>query len=149
MVPNITHITDQKEKTANVFIVTDLENLSDFGFTKEEKEHIGQKNKDKTSLVVIPGIPASKFVRIIDTVSPSNKEKEELRVDGYNLWQTLKKEKQGKITIYDLAGSGSSALALAEGVVLASYSFDKYKTKKDEEEINLMDVYVSAYSQAR
>ena len=145
MVPNIVHIKDQKEKTANVFIVSDIKSLSDFGFSKEETDYIEQKKKkeDKKSLVVIPGIAASRFVKIIETTEPSNKEKEELRVDGYNIWQTLKKEKQEKVTIYDIAGSGTSALTLAEGLVLASYSFDKYKTDK-EDDTKLKDVFVAS-----
>ena len=130
MAPNITHITDQKDKTANIFIVSGIKDLSDFGFTKEELNYVEQKKNDKQTLVVIPGIPAGKFVRIVETTAPSNDEKEELRVDGYNIWQTLKKEKQDKATIYDLAGSKASALAVAEGLALASYSFDKYKTEK-------------------
>ncbi len=143
MVPNIVHIKDQKEKTANVFIVSDIKSLSDFGFSKEETDYIEQKKNDKKSLVVIPGIAASRFVKVIETTEPSNKEKEELRVDGYNIWQTLKKEKQENVTIYDIAGSGTSTLVLAEGLVLASYSFDKYKTDK-EDDSRLKDVFVAS-----
>ncbi len=144
MVPNIIHITDKKENTANVFIVKNINVLSDLGFSKKELDYTEQKKKDKTSLVVISGIPVSKFVIIIDNGEPSDEEKEELRVNGYNIWQTLKKEKQDKVTVYDLAGSGTSVLALVEGIVLASYSFDKYKTENKKEHTKLKDVYVAS-----
>ena len=144
MTPNIVHITDQKEKTANVFITPDINALSDFGFSDEEKEYIKNKKEDKENLIILPSIPASKFVRIVENGSLTDEEKEDLRVDGYSVWQTLKKEKQGKVTIYDLTGSKNATLALAEGLALASYSFDKYKTKDKEKNVHLTDIFIAS-----
>lgn len=144
MIPNIVHITDQKERTANVFITSEIKLLADLGFTKEETAYIEKKKSDEESFIVIHGIPGSRFVKIIDDVRLSNEEKENLRVNGYDLWQTLKKEKQDRVTIYDLAGSKTATLAIAEGLALAAYSFDKYKTGKKNESIRLTDVFIAS-----
>jgi len=144
MAPNIIHITDKKENTANVFISADIKGLSDFGFSAEELKFVEEKMNDKEKLIVLPALPQSKFVRILENTKLTNDEKEELRVDGYNIRQTLKKEKQTSVSIYDIAGSKDAALALAEGTALASYSFSKYKTEKKDEEANITDIYVAS-----
>jgi leucyl aminopeptidase len=144
MLPNIVHITDQRENAANVFITSDINVLSDFGFSTEELKFIEEKSNDKQALVTLPGLAHNKFVKIIKDTDPENEEKEELRIDGYNVCQALAKEKQSRVTIYDVAGSKASSLAIAEGLALASYSFNKYKTEDKDQEKKLTDIFIAS-----
>ena len=143
MTTKIIHITDKKEGVANLFIVEDTGILSDFGFSEAELDYIKERDENKDTFIQLQELGKSKYVRLLKELPVTNEGKEELRKDGHNLWASLKKEKNEEVTVFDLAGTKESTLALVEGLVLASYSFDKYKTKKDGE-VYLKEVQVAS-----
>ena len=144
MVPKITHITDKKGKAVDLFLVRDLNVLTDFGFSADELKFIENKNNKKESFVPLPGLDKNKYVKIIKDDGITDEGKEELRKDGYTLWNLLKKDKKEEITVFDLAGEKQGTLALTEGLVLSSYSFTKYKTEKKDEDVTLKQVQVAS-----
>jgi leucyl aminopeptidase len=145
MVPEIIHITDRKEGTAELFLVTETKILSDLGFTEEEIKYIETKKEKKETLVEIPGIGKPRFVKSVSGKDELNETLEELRKTGHEFFKSVKKENIGEATLFDLAGNRDMILALTEGLVLGSYSFDKYKTdKKEEEKAELKKIYVAS-----
>lgn len=81
------------------------------------------------------------FVKIGESVYFFVKEDEDLekmRLFGFNIRQKLDK-KANAITI---AGSGETALALAEGLALSNYQFLKYYKDADEREYALEHIYL-------
>ncbi len=144
MIPHIIHTSDRKRGVADIFIVENSDILSDFGFSNAEISFIKNTVEDKNTLVQLPGLDNHKFVRLLKLSEATNDDKEELRKDGHSLWQSLKKMKSDKVTVFDLAGTKEATLALVEGLVLASYSFDKYKTEKKENEVELKEVHVAS-----
>ncbi len=144
MITNIIHITDKKEGATNLFVIENIKVLSDFGFLPSELDYIKEKNENKESFIQLQELGSSKYVRILRDLLVTNDDKEELRKDGYSLWESLKKEKKEMITVFDLAGTKEATLALVEGLVLSSYSFDKYKTEKKDSDIRLKEVQVAS-----
>lgn len=144
MIPHIIHTTDKKRGDADIFIVNDFNILSDFGFSDAELNFVKKTVEEEKTLVHIPGLEYNKFVRVLKSSDDTNYDKEKFRKDGHSLWQSLKKVKTGEVTVFDLVGAKDATLALAEGLVLASYSFNKYKTEKKDGEVSLKEVYVAS-----
>ncbi|NPA36005.1 MAG: leucyl aminopeptidase [Chlorobi bacterium] len=145
MVPDIIHIKDRKEGTAELFLVKDVTVLSDLGFEKEEIEYVMAKNDEKNTFVQLPEIKHSRYVKTVIDEPVINKTKEELRKDGHSFFKAVTKDKKEEVTIFDLTGDSELVLAVTEGVVLASYTFDKYKTdKKEDDSVKLKSVYIAS-----
>ena len=144
MITKIIHITDKKEGVTSLFIIEDISILSDFGFSTSELDYIKEKNENKESFIQLQELGTSKYIRIVRDLLVTNDDKEELRKDGYSLWVSLKKEKNEEVTVFDLAGTKDATLALVEGLVLSSYSFEKYKTEKKDGDIHLKEVQIAS-----
>ncbi len=144
MITKIIQITDKKKGGGNLFVVEDRGILTDFGFSEAELNYIKERDENKETFIHLQELGKSKYVRILKDLPVTNDAKEELRKDGHKLWVSLKKEKNEEVTVFDLAGTKEATLALVEGLVLASYSFDKYKTEKKDEEVHLKEVQVAS-----
>ncbi len=144
MITKIIHITDKKEGVANLFIVENISILSDFGFSNAELNYIKERVENEELFIQLQALGKSKYVRLLKELPVTNDGKEELRKDGHKIWASLKNEKNEEVTVFDLAGTKDATLALVEGLVLASYSFDKYKTEKKDEEVHLKEVQVAS-----
>ncbi len=77
------------------------------------------------------------FIKSVDSfiflIDPSVSH-EELRVTGHKTWQTLSKEIKS-LTVF---GARKSVNLWAEGFLLSSYSFQKYKKKADRKELEVL-----------
>jgi len=123
-----------KETTSVKFICSDT-NVDDFeklsfpsavltriknSFFEKETDFISIFGEEQTIVVVIP-----------------NKELENFRLAGANLYSKLTKLKIKNISIIDNSTGQNERYAFLEGLILSSYDFDKYKTKKESTPISV------------
>ena len=111
-----------------IIICNKLNLLHEFKLTDLELSYVEKKWKAEEELIFVNQYFRS--VLIIKEKVEKNKSKklEHIRLLGLKTYELLKKEK--KISIINKALNTDELLALIEGFVLSSYSFDKHKTTK-------------------
>lgn len=116
----------------------DKENLNFLGSLKEKVEKILQAEnfKGKEESLVKVNLLVDEELRVFYVVGLGKREKageESYRVASGLMVKRAKKDKVKNLFLY--AGNLDYRLskAITEGAILGSYSFDKYKTKKEEE----------------
>ncbi|HIN39647.1 MAG TPA: leucyl aminopeptidase [Flavobacteriales bacterium] len=103
-------------------------------------------NKKEKELVEINQYDRRVIVQLIKAKKNKNQQNEMVRRAGAALLCSIKANKDTKVTIVDLANNPEAALALAEGMALGNYTFNKYKTKKGKENVSLNSIKL--YSKA-
>jgi leucyl aminopeptidase len=125
----IAEINKTSSKLTNVLFATTS--------TKLNKEEVGEaydfvaKEKEKNILIELPG----KNMIYVATCKEANHEyisKEKARQAGNALAIALKKRKIEEVTICDKQKNNNLFTAFLEGLFLGTYSFDKYKSKKEK-----------------
>lgn len=105
--------------------------------TKLNEKEIGdayafvEKEKEKNLLIELPG----KKMLYVATIKEAKHEyisKENARQAGNALALALKKRKIEEVTVCDKQKNTKLFLAFLEGLFLGTYSFDKYKSKKEK-----------------
>lgn len=135
-------VVDIPEAVSKVFVVSDLAMLKDFQFTEAELAYAQRKQESDcaTDFIVFNRLDSLAFVLIPDQTLPGNELTEKFRRHGASINKVLVDEKFQSVALIDLIDMGSLTLALAEGLSLSSYRFEKYKTKCSSP--NTLDVLV-------
>lgn len=131
------------EEISKVFIVTGLKPLMDFGFSLKEINYLERKKKDdsKKKLITLNRLDQMFFIVLTDDITEIDTIKEQTRRHGATIVKQLKEEGYTSLAIFDISNRPELVMAMAEGVVLGSYSFSKYKTDaKPESDIELLVV---------
>lgn len=102
--------------------------------SKSEKEYISNQLKAKEEYVVINSYFKTTYIVRLNEASPEYKAREELRKTGFNLRKFIKANNHSELVIASYQVFNGALEALAEGLMLSFYSFDKYKTKKENSE---------------
>jgi leucyl aminopeptidase len=127
----------------SLIILTSDVNAKHSIFTAEQRQYIVQQIKDdKTRRIDINQFNrwVHYFVVDADGKKDINKSRENFRAKGYSLLASLKRNKLTEITIVDEVSDPTFALALAEGIALSNYEFIKYKHKKDESSLRIINI---------
>ena len=119
-----------------VVMVSKRTNLKEYLQKAEEIEYV--KNKLENSFIVSLNqlYRSLYFLKEKETEDP-HKRQENFRRSGYEISAICKKE---KIRSIQLCGDEEATLALAEGLLLASYQFLKYKTKPTAHPLNSVSI---------
>lgn len=114
----------------NTVILTDgnVSKLDLFNFTKQESDYIKAEFSDKkTKQVLINRYKNFIYLVKIEANKDSNKSLESTRKSGAELSTLINKSKIAHISVVDMINDSEHALALTEGLILASYQFNRYK----------------------
>jgi len=99
---------------------------------RDEVLFLDQRRKDDiSSLVVFNRLPEKIYVQNFDSDMPSNETLEKLRKFAAELQLLLCKEKVEKVFVTGEGVIPEEVVAFVEGLHMASYRFDKYKSKKE------------------
>ena len=100
------------------------------GLTPNEKIHLELRLKSNPPWVCLPR--GEKFIHIVlfDESKNQNKTSENIRCAGSQMASQLNRMKTKKVSVQNHSTRNDAALLFAEGMALASYEFNKYKTKK-------------------
>jgi leucyl aminopeptidase len=129
MVPQLifTHTTDYKVDTV---LLLDNANAANQFCNERELAYLQKQIGEGSKLTHINQYDRQLFIVVPDPKKTGDARREALRKTGHELYGLLKKQSVETLQIVsELAGAGE-LLALAEGVVLSSYSFQKYKSEK-------------------
>lgn len=97
---------------------------------KKEIEYLkSHREQDPNSVVVFDRLPYHLYVVNFDTEKPANESQELLRRKADKVVSLLKADKQTEIAITGEGIIPEEVVAFVEGVQLADYSFDRYKTE--------------------
>jgi leucyl aminopeptidase len=131
------------EEISKVFIVPDLKPLKDFGISEKELAYLSRKIQDdpKKKLLALNRLDQLIFVILADEKLDSDSAQEQIRRHGASIISQIKDEGFSKLALFELCDLPSLVIALAEGIMLGSYAFTKYKTDaKPNQEIELLVV---------
>ncbi len=131
------------EDISKIFLISDTTQLKDFQFSDKEINYIRNKPEENEDIPFVIINRLDHFVGIIisELNDPRYSFIENIRRKGAELISLLQKEKLNSIAIMDLVDQQETALAMAEGIALGAYSFDKYKSSaKKKEDLNIIIV---------
>ncbi|WP_439882238.1 leucyl aminopeptidase family protein [Pontibacter sp. MBLB2868] len=94
----------------------------------EEQKYVQQQVQQDAKFVLLNRYSHRVYVVVAPDAKTENLKNEALRQAGHKLLQQLKSDKAERITILDKTNT-SASLALAEGLYLSNYQFNKHKTK--------------------
>lgn len=134
---------EDEKYPALVFVTDSIKNLDAAGLSAEEKnmvacvaERTNFEDKSGTILEV-----ETCLRKIVLPILDSSASKEEMRLAGGRIYRRLKKVPSAQIMCADAA----NAYEIAFGILLGSYSFDKYMTTRPQADFPLLEkVVISA-----
>lgn len=132
----------------NTSIALLFDQLQDLPLALTEEENALWKRKpEKNDTLLIQRLPHYLFLAAPDSTKDANRVAENFRKAGAVWMETLRREK-----IESFTAGGAIAplytLAFLEGVLLAAYSFSKYKKEKDDLMLREILVFASGVSDA-
>ncbi len=125
---NLKFRTDDKVK-AKVFILESIESIEKTGLRNEEAEYVKKCYDDsKDSIITINRYSECYYIFFIDSDVDESKFMETCRRRGASLCKLLNKSKYEEVLIQNIGGKRCVKMGTAEGMMLANYEFNKYKT---------------------
>jgi leucyl aminopeptidase len=143
MLPKITKIKQQKENCSTAVLIDNPGQISSPSFSAHEKKYAAQKLKDKNECTVfkLPHI----FYFHQTKKEDENNQAENARKAGAAFFDTLKNEHIKTVQLVRFSEK-ELTLPFLEGLLLSSYSFSKYKKKKEDTVLNKILVADNAVS---
>jgi leucyl aminopeptidase len=129
MVPQLI-FTHPIEYNIDTVLLLDTANAASPFLNERELAYLGQQIAEGGKLIHINQYDRQVFVAVPDAKKTGDARREALRKTGHELYALLKKGAVEKLQLIAESAEAGELLALAEGVVMSSYSFQKYKSEK-------------------
>lgn len=129
-----------KEDAAVIFISNHADQLPEAWFSLSEANYIQKKMQAGTDIAAIITPQGCKFFHQPDPKLPKEKQMEKARINANKICNNLRDEKLETVTLVATTDSNTT-LAFIEGLLLSTYRFEQYKSKKSDyllQEINLV-----------
>ncbi|MCQ2261177.1 MAG: peptidase M17 [Bacteroidales bacterium] len=111
-------------------------------FSKKELEYLkSRKENDANSVVVLDRLPYHTYIVNFDSEKPANLCQEKLRRSAAKVVEMLKADKQHEVAVTGEGVIPEEMVAFVEGLYLADYTFDRYKTTQPE---HITDLYLES-----
>lgn len=137
MKPEIIRITQISPDQSVICILGDDAIPEKLNLSKQENEYALSRLTAKDEYVFLNSYKKCTYlVRLKEGVA-HYKVREELRRTAYNLRKLIKENNHTELVITASGAYKGAAEDFTEGLVLSTYSFDKYKTKQEKEEKSL------------
>ena len=115
--------------SAKVFILESAEQIEKIDLRKEEADYVRKSyDDDKKKNVVINRYTECFHIFFIDNEEPESKIMEQCRRKGAAICKWLNANKYEEVLIQNIGGKRCVKMGTAEGIMLANYEFNKYKT---------------------
>ena len=143
MQPTI-HIQNSFHLSENLlYLLKDTKELKALSLSEAEEQWVNRKLEEEQSLIALNRYNSWLFLLKIKEKEEEYRTLESYRNKAYELSGLLKKESINKLQMAGEKVTASCLLAFLEGLLLSSYSFEKYKTKKTEAEKSLQEVQIN------
>ena len=125
---------------AKVFILESAEDIDRIGLKKDEADYVKKSyDDDKKKTVVINRYTECFHIFFVDTTEDENKFMEKCRKKGAAICKWLNANKYEDVLIQNIGEKRCVKMGCAEGMMLANYEFNKYKT--DAKDNTLKTIY--------
>jgi leucyl aminopeptidase len=138
MIPKISQIAELQKKSSTATIIDNADKYSFPALTEDEKSYVIRK-LEKANDCVVNKYPVVHFFFKAKNEKENHIEMEGARKAGSKLFDILKEDKIESVQIADFSRL-ELGLSFIEGLLLSSYSFDKYKKEKDD--FRLKEVFI-------
>lgn len=132
--------TKSDNKANSAYIINTKNAVNNLNLSKLEKDYIKSEIDNKHSVIEVNQYSHKVFILFNKNEKNDFELIEKYRNLGNKFYKTLSKSKIEKITIENHTESESYLLAVAEGMLLTSYKFDKYLTKKSEYNLSKIEL---------
>ncbi|RLD41364.1 MAG: peptidase M17 [Bacteroidetes bacterium] len=139
-------LSSQDYNGSYVLLSDNIESLSENNLKKEELKYILDNYKEGNKLFHFNRYTQQIWVHIIDKKAVKHIIDEEYRKAGAIIQSQFSALNIENVLLIDLNNNNRSLL-YAEGIILSSYKFDKYKSKKDKSNIELSKIYVKEFTE--
>lgn len=123
-----------------IYIAENIAQLKSLALSKEEHAYTEQQLRNEQKIIVINRYEFQLFLLIAAPKKDSWNTKEALRKTGAALQPQLQAIKAKEITFCNLTSDPLTAYHVAEGLVMASYQFLKYKADAKKTTFSLTDI---------
>ena len=136
MLVQIKAIETVGEKIDRIILIDNLDSLTKDIISEKELQYINYNKPEESKLFHFNNFDFQTYVCFIKKDAASHIVKEEYRKQGASILSNLNSFKIENVIIEDYS-SNNYGIYFAEGIALAAYKFDKYKTgKKEEKELS-------------
>jgi len=132
MLVQINSIDTVGDKIDRIILIDNIDTLTNNNISDNELQFIKESDTKKSKLFHFNNFDYQTFVCFINKDAKSHIVKEEYRKQGASILGQLNTFKLENVIIEDYSSS-NYGLYFAEGIALAAYKFDKYKTDKTED----------------
>ncbi|NLJ43750.1 MAG: leucyl aminopeptidase family protein [Bacteroidales bacterium] len=132
MKPQIQKISQISPDQSVVCIAGKDELPSWLNLSVPERDFALKQLKAKEECTVVNSYSRVTYIVRISDNGPGYRKKEGLRKAAFNLRKTIRSNNHEELVIAAWKGFAGSVEAFAEGLLLSAYSFDKYKTKRED-----------------
>ena len=132
MKPQIQNISQISPYQSVICITGNDELPSWLSLSDAEKDFALKQLRAKEEHTVINSYSKVTYIVRINEKGPEYRKLEGLRKTAYSLRKTIKSNNHEELVIAAWQGVEGSVGAFAEGLLLSAYSFDKYKTKRED-----------------
>ncbi|MDL2262677.1 leucyl aminopeptidase [Bacteroidales bacterium OttesenSCG-928-I21] len=121
------------------YIIKEKKQIKKLSLLPGEIEYVEKRFDEKNKFIHINSFYKSSFFIVIDEAKNFFVYLEEIRQSGTKISNALQESKIESINIVDLS-SGAYSLALAEGIILSNYRFNKYFSDRSDRETCLKEI---------
>lgn len=125
--------SNKPTKGHRIYVVKAFKQIPEDAFSKEELDYVKAQMKASRKQIVVNHFGHFSFIVAVEEKKTHALSLEACRVAGNALLATLNAQSIEEIQLIDAAGLPAETLALLEGMVLGSYQFLKYRSKKEKE----------------
>lgn len=144
MIPAIQLISKPSTSRPGVWLIQKLNDLKDLPFSPEEFNYVRKKNqKDEKDIVEFDQLGKLRIIVFLKSGKDKDWRLEQARLQGEKLRIILKNHNCKEVQIIHKGNQKAESLAIAEGLVLGSYMFLKYKTDKEGVSTAVSTVYAA------
>ncbi|NLA24873.1 MAG: leucyl aminopeptidase [Bacteroidales bacterium] len=137
---NVNFSEDLANNQSTVYLIKEKSQLDSLPLSKQELDFLISQFENDEKFVSVNSYDKWNYVYLLPKNSSSNANLEKIRIQASDFSALIIKNKFQQINISDLSDEKRVALAFAEGIVLASYKFNKYFTDKEKREIKLEQI---------
>jgi leucyl aminopeptidase len=118
------------ENKDRILLITDDTDLSALTLRQGEADYISRKKSKEGKIIPLNRLDSFLFVVVKPEGNNTNTINEKIRKQGHELAKLLKAEKIEAVELTAVGSQSAELLALAEGLLLSSYEFNKYKSEQ-------------------
>lgn len=131
MIPSIEPLSRISSKRKTLWLVGKPADLEELPFTQQELHYARSRQKKDRDHVVFDHLGNLRILVFMKTGKDLNWRMEQARLSGEEARKVLKSYHSDEVQLIHYGDLTEEALAFAEGLVLGSYEFNKYRTEKD------------------